>query len=125
MPKTEKVAVIFLLVRLSSRRKTSVFMNHWFAADRFASDKASSGLSGSVSVKTGGEAVNCRIDTRRDTKPRLVKQLVNKALSNDPKAAAQVLDQIRRSEGMNMQEMKMNMTLDKFEAIARQLAKEL
>lgn len=28
----------------------------------------------------------------------LVKQLVNKALSNDPKAAALVLDQIRRSE---------------------------
>jgi Family of unknown function (DUF5681) len=30
----------------------------------------------------------------------LAKQLVNKALSNDPKAAALVLDQIRRSEGM-------------------------
>jgi Family of unknown function (DUF5681) len=30
----------------------------------------------------------------------LAKQLVNKALSNDPKAAALVLDQIRRSEGL-------------------------
>jgi Family of unknown function (DUF5681) len=57
----------------------------------------------------------------------LAKQLVNKALSNDPKAAALVLDQIRRSEGMRdpMQEVVMNMTEEKFEAIKRQLAKEI
>ena len=29
----------------------------------------------------------------------LAKQVINKALSNDPKAAALVFDQIRRSEG--------------------------
>jgi Family of unknown function (DUF5681) len=57
----------------------------------------------------------------------LAKQLVNKALSNDPKAAALVLDQIRRSEGMRdpMQEVKMNMTEEKFKAIARQLTEEI
>ena len=57
----------------------------------------------------------------------LAKQLVNKALSNDPKAAALVLDQIRRSEGMRdpVQEVKMNMTEEEFAAIARELAKEI
>jgi Family of unknown function (DUF5681) len=43
------------------------------------------------------------------------KQLVNKALSNDPKAAALVLDQIRRSEalGSPAQQAAMNMTEQK------------
>jgi uncharacterized protein DUF5681 len=56
----------------------------------------------------------------------LAKQLVNKALSNDPKAAALVLDQIRRSEalGSPAQQAAMNMTEEKFASIARQVAKE-
>jgi Family of unknown function (DUF5681) len=54
------------------------------------------------------------------------KQLVNKALSNDPKAAALVLDQIRRSEalGSPARQAAMNMTEQKFASIARQVAKE-
>jgi Family of unknown function (DUF5681) len=57
----------------------------------------------------------------------LAKQLVNKALSNDPKAAALVLDQIRRSEalGSPVQQADMDMTEEKFEAIVRRLAKEI
>ena len=57
----------------------------------------------------------------------LAKQLVNRALSNDPKAAALVLDQIRRSEalGSPVQQADMNMTEEKFAAIARQVAKEI
>jgi hypothetical protein len=57
----------------------------------------------------------------------LAKQLVNKALSNDPKAAALVLDQIRRSEAVGgpVQQADMNMTEEKFAAIARELAKEI
>jgi hypothetical protein len=57
----------------------------------------------------------------------LAKQLVNKALSNDPKAAALVLDQIRRSEEMRdpVQEVKINMTEERFAALAKELAKEI
>jgi hypothetical protein len=36
---------------------------------------------------------------RMPKRQALAKQVINKALSNDPKAAALVLDQIRRSEG--------------------------
>jgi len=56
----------------------------------------------------------------------LAKQLVNKALSNDPKAAALVLDQIRRSEELApVQQVKMNMTAEEFEAIAKKVASEI
>lgn len=56
----------------------------------------------------------------------LVKQLVNKALSNDTKSAALVLDEIRRSEGLApVQQVKMNMTAEEFETIARRIAQEV
>jgi Family of unknown function (DUF5681) len=56
----------------------------------------------------------------------LAKQLVNKALGNDPKAAALVLDQIRRSEGLApIQQVNWNMTPEEFEAIARKVVREV
>ncbi len=57
----------------------------------------------------------------------LVKQAINKALSNDPKAAALVFDQIRRCEGLApvqpVQQVKMN--TDEYEVIARRLLDEV
>jgi hypothetical protein len=54
----------------------------------------------------------------------LVKQAINKALSNDAKAAALVFDEIRRCEGLApVQQVKMNR--EEFEAIARKLLDEI
>ena len=56
----------------------------------------------------------------------LVKQVINRALSNDVKAAALIFDQIQRREGLApVQQVKMNMTAEEFEAIVRKVANEL
>jgi hypothetical protein len=55
----------------------------------------------------------------------LVKQAINKALSNDPKAAALVFDQIRRCEGLAAPVQQVKMNGEEFEAIARKLLDEV
>jgi Family of unknown function (DUF5681) len=55
----------------------------------------------------------------------LVKQAINKALSNDLKAAALVFDQIRRCEGLAAPVQQVTMNGDEFEAIARRLLDEV
>jgi hypothetical protein len=56
----------------------------------------------------------------------LVKQTVNKALSNVAKAVALVFDEIRRCEELApVQQVNMNITAEEFEAIARKVASEI
>jgi Family of unknown function (DUF5681) len=56
----------------------------------------------------------------------LVKQTVNKALSNVEKAVALVFDEIRRCEELApVQQVNMNITAEEFEAIARKVASEI